>query len=138
MAPRNSGGADTQYWPLNLLDAGAITRRRIMPRPMGRSHDNPLIIKPVRGHELVHDPVVGRPAHPAGFRWIGVVSRIASQSPAEFTRPTKRPVMNGLSLRGVGQAVGAAGPEVAPAQRQVQHPDAPVCPWASKPPPNPT
>ncbi len=38
MAPRNSGGADTQYWPLNLLDAGAITRRRIMPRPMGRSH----------------------------------------------------------------------------------------------------
>src|SRR6266699_2760242 len=78
-------------------------------KPRGHD-DNPLIIKPIRGHELVHDPVVGRPAHPAGFRWIGVVSRIASQSPAEFTRPTKRPVMNGLSLRGVGQAVGAAGP----------------------------
>ena len=114
------------------FDAGKITKEQLEALQDDAVRDS------ISRNKLVHDPIISHPPHSTRFIRVCVVSPIASQSLTQFGRPTLGSVVNGLSLRGVGQPVGASGPKVPAAKGQVQHPNASVGPRASKPPPNPT
>src|SRR5262245_46882537 len=66
-----------------------------------------------------------------------VSHRIAAEPAADLVGPPHGPVVGGLTLRSIGQPMGAPRSEAAPAGRQVQFADAPVSIRADEPPPQP-
>jgi hypothetical protein len=73
-------------------------------------------------NELVHQPIVRRPAHPRRLVGVLVIGRVAAKPQAQLASAPEGSVKLGLSLGGVGKLISAPRPKVTAANRQAQTP----------------
>jgi hypothetical protein len=73
----------------------------------------------IRRSELVHEPIVRRPAHARRLVGILIIGRVAAKRQAQLASAPEGSVKFSLSLGGVGKLICVPRPKVTATERQV-------------------